>query len=455
MLNLFFKKKRTLTIFGFSFIMTFTNIKTDQLFCHKSFASNEATCSRVGQYKVESVDECCLKDRAAGFSKTYIGRSYHSRQVACQSCSTLFNKTKHWCFGNRNHKDGTCTYMPSSLTLESSSEVDCFLWRSAFGYSYSPKWKWSHFNRAWITPCNTSKERKVVVCYFERDCTKILSKFAESLDDCCKQSNVKAFTFLNWSTRKTLNCQSCPIHGGWSQWSGWSVCSTTCDTGVRKRLRECNSPLPQYGGINCTGDPMELENCNHVSNCTDDGWSQWSSLTPCGAGYKTSLRRCQINKCEGLDYEQMACYTFENSIAAIGLFLFAIALIFVFFFIFTGIFYCKSKVSKVGISINQSDDCVPPIPPFDISHFTDDHLSVNFNDSNQTLQSNVTSGETTLQDKDEVDNYIVPINYNIILNLTDEIPNHTYEELKFDENISSQNSLIDNRTYMQGNASLL
>ena len=41
--------------------------------------------------------------------------------------------------------------------------------------------------------------------------------------------------------------------------SEWSDCSEDCGPGMRRRQRECNSPLPSDGGADCVGAEEEEE----------------------------------------------------------------------------------------------------------------------------------------------------------------------------------------------------
>ena len=45
------------------------------------------------------------------------------------------------------------------------------------------------------------------------------------------------------------------LNGGWSDWSEYGPCR--CETNTETRTRECNSPLPSRGALNCTGEAFE------------------------------------------------------------------------------------------------------------------------------------------------------------------------------------------------------
>ncbi|KAK7486510.1 hypothetical protein BaRGS_00022176, partial [Batillaria attramentaria] len=53
-----------------------------------------------------------------------------------------------------------------------------------------------------------------------------------------------------------------PINGGWGGWSKYGACSRTCGGGVKTKTRDCNTPVPQYGGRYCLGRRVHYKSCN-------------------------------------------------------------------------------------------------------------------------------------------------------------------------------------------------
>lgn len=51
------------------------------------------------------------------------------------------------------------------------------------------------------------------------------------------------------------------VNGSWSTWSAWSECSTTCDVGIKSRVRNCTNPAPQHGGKDCDGKSKNETSC--------------------------------------------------------------------------------------------------------------------------------------------------------------------------------------------------
>ncbi|XP_066023915.1 uncharacterized protein [Pocillopora verrucosa] len=132
------------------------------------------------------------------------------------------------------------------------------------------------------------------------------------------------------SSQRSRDCStSCPVHGGYSLWSSWTVCSQSCDGGVQTRSRTCTKPKPAHGGLLCSqqrlGPATQLRNCNTRIRCPDipvhGGWSQWSRLwsrcsKTCGRGTRTRSRSCTNpppanngRDCIGSSQRSRDCYT--------------------------------------------------------------------------------------------------------------------------------------------------
>ena len=111
----------------------------------------------------------------------------------------------------------------------------------------------------------------------------------------------------------------CPINGGWGLWSLWTKCSVSCGMGLIQRTRTCDNPIPQYGGWPCEGPSVEETACKKANNCpVDGGWSFWSAWTicsaKCGKGMSYRKRTCDSpapmyegRLCDGPAEEQMPC----------------------------------------------------------------------------------------------------------------------------------------------------
>ena len=120
-------------------------------------------------------------------------------------------------------------------------------------------------------------------------------------------------------SQKGCNVRDCPVDGGWSLWSKWSICSATCGNGTKSRQRQCNNPTPSNGGRNCTGQNITIRHCHLVHCPVHGGWSKWAnwskcSLT-CGNGNKSRQRQCNNPvplhggaNCSGTSIEHLSCH---------------------------------------------------------------------------------------------------------------------------------------------------
>nr|XP_033816119.1 hemicentin-1 isoform X1 [Geotrypetes seraphini] len=108
------------------------------------------------------------------------------------------------------------------------------------------------------------------------------------------------------------------VHGGFSEWSEWRLCSVTCGQGVQKRIRQCTNPLPANGGRHCQGSDAETRSCQNKPCPADGNWSEWSPWEECsracGQGNRTRTRTCNNppaqnggKACEGPAVEAVMC----------------------------------------------------------------------------------------------------------------------------------------------------
>ncbi len=63
------------------------------------------------------------------------------------------------------------------------------------------------------------------------------------------------------------------VNGGWSSWTQWSFCSSTCQDspgGMQVRTRNCTKPKPRLGGETCQGEAIQKTTCSKLpcSGCT-------------------------------------------------------------------------------------------------------------------------------------------------------------------------------------------
>ena len=52
------------------------------------------------------------------------------------------------------------------------------------------------------------------------------------------------------------------VDGGWGAYYPVGICSTTCGPGTVAAERRCDTPSPQYGGENCTGENSTFISCD-------------------------------------------------------------------------------------------------------------------------------------------------------------------------------------------------
>ncbi|XP_051567016.1 semaphorin-5B isoform X4 [Myxocyprinus asiaticus] len=111
----------------------------------------------------------------------------------------------------------------------------------------------------------------------------------------------------------TIEVSNCSRNGGWTPWSSWGQCSTSCEIGFEVRQRSCNNPSPRHGGRVCVGQSREQRFCNEKVACPQpifwSSWSPWSKCSAeCGGGVHSRSRNCENgNSCPGCALEYQAC----------------------------------------------------------------------------------------------------------------------------------------------------
>nr|XP_054764674.1 coadhesin-like [Lytechinus pictus] len=111
------------------------------------------------------------------------------------------------------------------------------------------------------------------------------------------------------------------VDGEWSAWADWSACrAKVCrKLGNRVRRRSCSNPEPQHGGRSCDGSGFQTEKCKKAGCPVHGGWSQWTDSSecssPCGYSTRNQTRSCTNpiptnggKECTGESSKQIRCW---------------------------------------------------------------------------------------------------------------------------------------------------
>ena len=190
-----------------------------------------------------------------------IGHQTRTRQCRTPSLKTVARESVVFCTGNE-------TEMRACLQGPCSNQGT---WN-----------EWSNWTQCSVS-CGLGKQQRF------RNC----SRNGDLSTDGCQGSEVQV---------KTCYENECPVNGGWSDWSNWTPCSSSCGTGGQVKFRFCTNPKPQAGGDSCQGKNIMFKSCL-VKQCekerhqNDSFWSSWTSWshcsTTCSKGHQTRSRYCR------------------------------------------------------------------------------------------------------------------------------------------------------------------
>ncbi|KAK7893328.1 hypothetical protein WMY93_022480 [Mugilogobius chulae] len=111
----------------------------------------------------------------------------------------------------------------------------------------------------------------------------------------------------------TIQVANCSRNGGWTPWSSWGQCSSSCGIGFEVRQRSCNNPSPRHGGRVCVGQGREERLCNERRPCplpvSWTSWGPWAKCSSeCGGGvHSRSPELWNGSSCPGCATEYRVC----------------------------------------------------------------------------------------------------------------------------------------------------
>uniref|UniRef100_A0A7N6A9C7 Semaphorin-2A n=1 Tax=Anabas testudineus TaxID=64144 RepID=A0A7N6A9C7_ANATE len=226
----------------------------------------------------------------------FVGLNDRVLKIPLERCSTY--KTEKLCLDARDPYCGWDFRQRRCTTLEESSNMSqwkqnitvCPLRNQTTNGGFGPWAPWQ--------PCNNDDGVDGVSSCLCR------SRSCDSPAPRCGGKNCEG---------PTIEVANCSRNGGWTPWSSWGQCSTTCGTGFELRQRSCNNPSPRHGGRVCVGPSRDERFCNEGVPCPQPiFWSPWGSWTKCstecGGGVHSRVRTCENgNSCPGCALEYKAC----------------------------------------------------------------------------------------------------------------------------------------------------
>ncbi|TSL16090.1 Semaphorin-5B [Bagarius yarrelli] len=233
----------------------------------------------------------------------FVGLNDRVLKIPLARCSTY--KTEQMCLGARDPYCGWDRKQRRCTTIEDSSNMSqwfqnitaCPMWNQTIDGGYGSWTPWQ--------PCNHDDGDGTSACLCR-------SRACNSPTPLCGGKMCEG---------PTIEVANCSRNGGWTPWSSWGQCSTSCEIGFEVRQRSCNNPSPRHGGRVCVGQAREqsppsspfadfaMRRFLARSQFFWSSWSPWSKCSAeCGGGVHSRSRNCENgNSCPGCALEYQAC----------------------------------------------------------------------------------------------------------------------------------------------------
>ncbi|KAM7371424.1 hypothetical protein PAMP_008671 [Pampus punctatissimus] len=275
----------------------------------RCFATFDLTSGQCGEEIGEVDEDDCCQNPQYGYQETdgvchFCGPQVWSPWSSWSSCSVLcgegVRQRSRACYGIGQLE---CDRMTDKLQAEPCDGTCC----DDKGWGL-----WLAWSPCSVTCGGSGVRKRMRVCSSSPECRSACSGPSEETETCAAHA-------------------TCPVHGGWSDWTSWSQCSASCiddqrsDVIVpsRQRHRSCSNPTPSDDtvppGNGCPGDSVVVQDCSDLPNCPVDGsWGAWSPpgkcSSSCGDGLQLSIRTCDQPApkyggrfCEGPSTQSSVC----------------------------------------------------------------------------------------------------------------------------------------------------
>ncbi|XP_072431618.1 semaphorin-5A isoform X1 [Chiloscyllium punctatum] len=230
-------------------------------------------------------------------SVLFVGLQEHVIRLPLKRCS--FYRSRSSCMGARDPYCGWDLVLKKCTTLEESMSMT--QWEQEISLCPTRNMTTDGNFGSWLPwkPCSHADGNTIGLCVCR-------TRLCDSPSPQCGGRQCEG---------ASMEVANCSRNGGWTPWTLWSPCSTSCGIGFQVRQRSCSNPTPRHGGRVCVGQNREERYCNEHLQCPSHTfwtpWGPWERCTAqCGGGVQARRRTCQNgNDCPGCKMEYQLCNT--------------------------------------------------------------------------------------------------------------------------------------------------